>query len=246
MPGILDQMARSAIPANHNHFQPTSPDDFFALQLAYRLNEPNAARHYADLLSHYTVEHLLTAFHRATARGSRSSPARSFHDELRRLGDREVQEIQDRRLAAIRMERRGIAVVILSGYHLEYPPLVRQLPSDTTKAQDSAAGFIGSVIHRCPFATAALEALPGAAEVQRQALLKIIQDVLADHTVGIWQIEKRDILAAYGYPPLHSRGQIQKTIEGIWPDMNGSFGGPLIKDALALGLYCQTEYLFNL
>jgi hypothetical protein len=246
MPGILDQVARSAIPANHNYFQPTSPEDFFALQLAIRLHEPSAAQHYADLLGHYSVEHLLTAFQRATARGSHSDPARSFHDELRRLGDREVKTIQDRRLAAIRMERRGIAVVILSGYHLEYPPLVRQLPSDINKAQNSAAGFISSVIQRCPFATAALETLPGAAEVQRQALLRIVQGIFAEQAVGIWQVEKRDILAAYGYPPLSFRGQVQKTIEGIWPDINGSFGAPLIKDALALGLYCQTEYLFNL
>jgi hypothetical protein len=246
MTGILDQVARSAIPANHSCFQPTSPEEFFALQLACKLHEPSAAQHYSDLLGHYSVEHLLTAFHRATARGSHSDPARSFHDELRRLGDREVKVIQDRRLAAIRIERRGIAVVILSGYHLEYPPLVRQLPSDINKAQNSAAGFISSVIQRCPFATAALETLPGAAEVQRQALLRIVQGIFAEQAVGIWQVEKRDILAAYGYPPLSFRGQVQKTIEGIWPDINGSFGAPLIKDALALGLYCQTEYLFNL
>lgn len=246
MPGILDQVARSAIPANHNSFQPTSPEDFFALQLAYRLHEPSAAQHYADLLGHYSVEQLLTAFQRATTRGSHSDPARSFHDELRRLGDREVKVIQDRRLAAIRMERRGIAVAILSGYHLEYPPLVRQLASNIDKAQNSAAGFISSVIQRCPFTTAALETLPGAADVQRHALSKIVQGVLAEQSVGIWQIEKRDILTAYGYPPLHSRDQVQRTIEAIWPDMNGSFGAPLIKDALALALYCQTEYLFNL
>lgn len=246
MPGILDQVARSAARTNSNQFQPTSPEDFFALQLAYKLHEPSVAQHYADLLGHYSVEHLLTAFHRATTRGSHSDPARSFHDELRRLGDRDAKEIQDRRLAAIRLERRGIAVAIFSGFHLEYPPLVRQLPSDINKAQNSAAGFISSVIQRCPFATAALETLPGGAEVQRQALLKIVQDVLSEQAVGIWQIEKRDILAAYEYPPPTSRGHVQKTIEGIWPDMNGSFGAPLIRDALALGLYCQTEYLFNL
>lgn len=246
MPGILDRVARAAIPANHNQFEPTSPNDFFALQLAYKLHEPSAAQHYAHLFGHYSVEQLLIAFHRATIRGSHSDPARSFHDELRRLGDRDAKEIQDRRLAAIRLERRGIAVVILKGYHLEYPPLVRQLPSDMNKAQHSAASFVSSVIQRCPFVTAALEMLTGAAEIQRRALLKIVQDVLSEQAVGIWQVEKRDILSAYGYPPLTSRSQVQKTIEAIWPDMNGSFGAPLIRDALALGLYCQTEYLFNL
>jgi|SRR5947209_6996346 len=245
MPGILDQVARSATRTNNNQFQPTSPEDFFALQLAYKLHEPSVAQHYADLLRHHTVEQLLTAFHRAVARGSHSDPARSFHDELRRLGNRDAEEIPDRRLAAVRLERRGLAVAIFSGYHLEYPPLVRQLPSDIGKAQNSAAGFISSVMLRCPFVTAALEILPGFAEVQRQTLLKIVQDVLSEQAVGIWQVERRDILAAYGHPPLSSRGQVQKIVETIWPDMNGSFGAPLIRDALALGLYCQTEYLFN-
>lgn len=246
MPGILDQVAKSAAITHHNYFQPTSPEDFFALQLAHRLHEPSVAQHYADLLGQYTVEHLLTAFHRAVGRASHLDLARVFHNELLRLGDREVEEIKDRRLAAIRIERRGVAVAILSGYHLEYPPLVRQLPSDVNKAQSSAAGFISSVMQRCPFGTAALEALPGTTEVQRQSLAKVVQDVLSEQAVGIWQMEKQVVLAAFGYPPPSSRGQVQKIIERIWPDMNGSFGAPLIRDALALGLYCQTEYLYNL
>jgi hypothetical protein len=246
MPGILDQVARSATAVNNNHFQPTSPDDFFALQLAYKLHEPSVAQHYADLLGHYTVEHLLTAFRRAVVRASHLDLARVFHDELRRLGDREIEGIKDRRLAAIRLERRGVAVAILSGYSLEYPPLVRQLPSDTSKAQSSAAGFISSVMQRCPFATAALESLPCSAEVKRQVLAEVVQNVLSEQAVGIWQVEKSTVLGAFGYPPLTTRGQVQKIIESIWPDMNGSFGTPLIRDALAIGLYCQTEYLFNL
>jgi hypothetical protein len=246
MPGILDQVARSATRTNSNHFLPTSPEDFFALQLAYKAHEPVAAQHYADLLRHHTVEYLLTAFRRAVARGSHFDLARSFHDELRRLGDRDIEEIPDRRLAAIRLGRRGLAVAIFSGFHLEYPPLVRQLPSDIRKAQNSAAGFISSVMQRCPFSTAALETPASTAEVQRHSLLRIVQDVLNEQAVGIWHVEKREMLAAFGYPPLTSRVQVQKIVETIWPDMNGSFGAPLIRDALALGLYCQTEYLFNL
>ena len=246
MPGILDQVARSATRTNGNHFLPTSPEDFFALQLAYKTHEPSVAQHYADLLRHHSVEYLLTAFRRAVVRGSHLDLARSFHDELRRLGDRDIEEIPDRRLAAIRLERRGLAVAIFSGFHLEYPPLVRQLPSDIGKAQNSAASFISSVMQRCPFATAALETLASTAEVQRHTLLRIVEGVLSEQAVGIWQVEKRDILAAYGYPPLTSRGQVQKIVETIWPDMNGGFGAPLIRDSLALGLYCQTEYLFNL
>src|SRR5947208_3616435 len=192
MPGILDQVARSATIDSFDHFHPGSPDEFFALQLAYKVNEPAAAQHYATLVKRHSVAQLLTAFRRARLRGSHQDPARSLHDELQRLGDREIDAINDRRLAAIRIDRRAVAVVILSGNHLEYPPLVRQLPSDSNKAQHSAAGFISSVMQRCPFSTAALEALPSDAEVQRQTLLKIIKDVLSEQAIGIWQVERPD------------------------------------------------------
>ena len=52
-----------------------------------------------------------------------------------------------------------------------------------------------------------------------------------------------DTVTEYNF---NQNSQVQQTIEAIWPDINGSFGAPLIKDALALALYCQTEYLFNL
>lgn len=246
MPGILDRVARRTTPAQYTQFQPSNPDEFFALQLAYRLHEPGAAQHYADLLQHYSVAQLLTAFNRAKLRGSQLDPARSFHDQLARLGSRKVNEIKDRRLAAFRIDRRALAVVVLSGTHLEYPPLIRQLASDSNKAHSSAAAFLSLVMQKCPFRTAALEAVPGNSEAQRRSLAQLVQDLLSQQAIGIWQVPKRDMLAAFGYPPLRFRSQVQEIIEAIWPDMNGGFGAPLISDALALGLYCQTEYLFNL
>jgi hypothetical protein len=248
MPGILDQVAHSATTSHNNQFRPNCPDQFFALQLARKLNEPQAAQHYADLSEHHSVGQFLTAYRRTKADGSHREPARSFHDELQRLGDRENEEIRDRRLAAIRLDRRAIAVVIFSGYHLEYPPLVRQLRTDIDKAQSTAAGFIAHVMEKCPFQTAALESLPneGDAEVQRQLLMKTIGDVLQEQAIGIWQVPRPDILAAFGHPPLRTRGQIHEVVETIWPDIIGNGGAPLVRDALALGLYCQTEYLFNL
>jgi hypothetical protein len=246
MPGILDHVARTATQAKYDFFCPTNPDEFFALQLARRLNEGGAAQHYADLMRHHSVEQLMTAFRRASARGSHQDPARSFHDELQRLGNRDLDETQDRRLAAVRVDRRAVAVVILCGIHLEYPPLVRQLPSDSNKAQNSAAGFISKVMQKCPFSTAALESLPCTAEVQRHALIDIIRDVLSEQAVGIWQVEKIDLLAAFGHPPLQHRTGVRRIVEAIWPGINGSVGSALVKDALALGLYCQTEYLFNI
>jgi hypothetical protein len=247
MQGILDRLARISPPAKQNQFTPKSPQEYFALQLAARCNEPAAAQHYADLLGHHGMSQLLTAYRRGRSRGSHTDPARSFHDELRRLGDREDNSHEEpRQIAAIRVDRRALAVVILADDHLEYPPLVRQLSSDASKAQSSAAGFISRVMQKCPFKTAAMETLPCDAEVQRQALMKTIGEVLSEQAVSLWPVPRAEILKSFAYPEPRFRSQVHDIVETIWPNINGSFGAPLVRDALALGLYCQTEYLFNL
>ena len=53
-------------------------------------------------------------------------------------------------------------------------------------------------------------------------------------------------MASFGKPPLRFRVQVRATVDRLFPGTNGSFGDHLIKDALALGLYCQPEYLLNL
>jgi hypothetical protein len=246
MTGILDRVARSSSHAHRTQFRPTTANEFFALRLAQRLHEPSAAQHYADLLERHSLAQLLIAFRRAQTSGSHLDLARSFHVELGRLAGRNGNGASTRRLAAIRIERRAVAVAILSGEHLQYAPLVRQLSSDSDKAIGSAAAFISRILAKCPFKTAALETLPEGEEVQRTALMQTIQRVLSEQAVGIWQTSKQDILAAFGHPPLRFRKQVREVVSSIWPDINGGFGSPLIKDALALGLYCQTEYLFNL
>jgi hypothetical protein len=246
MTGILDQIALSSSRAQGTQFRPTTADEFFALRLAQKLHEASAAQHYADLFERYSQAQLLIAFRRAQATGSHLDPARSFHVELGRLTGRNGNGACTRQLAAIRIERRAVAVVILSGEHLQYAPLVRQLSSDSDKAIGSAAAFISRILAKCPFETAALETLPEGAEVQRSALMKTIHRVLSEQAVGIWQTSKQDILAAFGHPPMRFRNQVREVVSSIWPVINGGFGSPLIKDALALGLYCQTEYLFNL
>jgi hypothetical protein len=246
MVDILDQIARSSSRTQGTQFRPTTADEFFALVLAQKLHEAAAAQHYANLLDRHSRAQLVTAFRRAQTAGSHLDPARSFHVELGRLAGRNGNGASTRRLAAIRIERRAVAVAILSGENLLYAPLVRQLSSDRDKAIGSAAAFISRILAKCPFETAALETLPEGTEVQRTALMQTIHRVLSEQAVGIWQASKQDILAAFGHPPLRFRNQVREVVSSIWPDINGGFGSPLIKDALALGLYCQTEYLFNL
>ena len=246
MTNILDQVARSSSSARYSQFQPSDQQEYFALRLAQKLDDAEAARHYAELVGHYSEAQLLTAYRRAKAAGSHADPARGFHHELKRLEGRTGDDPPTRRLAAIRIERRAIAVAILEGEHLAAPPQVRQLSSNSDKALNSAASFISSVLQKYPLGRTALETIPHETEVLRGDLMDIISGVLIEQGISIWEVSKRDVLASFGYPSPRFRDQVRKTISVIWPGVNGSFGSPLLKDALALGLYCQVEYLFNL
>jgi hypothetical protein len=186
------------------------------------------------------------AYRRAKPAGSHLDPARSFHLELKRLEGRTGDGPAIRRLAAIRIERRAVAVAILEGDHLAAPPQVRQLSSNTDKALGSAASFISRILQKYPLGTAALETIPCKTEVLRGDLMEIISRVLVEQSIGIWEVSKLDVLASFGHPRPRFRNQVRQVISTIWPGVNGSFGSPLIKDALALGLYCQVERLFNL
>jgi hypothetical protein len=246
MTGILDHIAKSTSAARFSQFRPASPQHFFALRLAQRLNDGEAAHHYVELSDRYSQAQLLTAYRRAKANAPHSDLARSFHAELAHRGTHNGNGVNHQRLAAIRIERRTIAVAIFDGNRLIYPPIARQLSSDPEKALGSAAAFISHIRDRCSFDTAALEALPEGGGAQRSHLAKIISDVLAERAVVIWQIAKPEIIRAFGQPPLRFRKQVREVISAMWPEVNGGFGSPMIKDALALGLYCQVEQLLNL
>jgi hypothetical protein len=245
MTNILDQIERRSSSARYSQFEPCDQQEYFALRLAQKLDDAEAARHYAELLDHYSQAQLLTAYRRTKAVGSHSDPARSFHEELKRLEGRTGDDPPMRSLTAIRIERRAVAVAILDGEHLAAPPQVRQLSSNSDKALNSAASFISRMLEKYPLGRAALETVPCETEVLRGDLMDIISRVLIEQDVSIWKVAKADVLASFGHPCPRFRNQVRKVISSIWPGVNGSFGSPLMKDALALGLYCQVEYLFN-
>jgi hypothetical protein len=246
MTNILDRVARNSSSARYGQFQPSDQREYFALRLAQKLDDAVAARHYAELLDQNSEAQLLVAYRRAKATGSHHDPARSFHLELKRLEGRSGDAPTVRRLAAIRIERRAVAVAILEGNHLAAPPQVRQLSSNSDKALGSAAFFISRVLQKYPLDTAALETIPRESEVLRGDLMEIISRVLVEQNIGIWEVPKLDVLASFEHPSPRFRNQVRRAIAAIWPGINGSFGAPLVKDALALGLYCQVERLFNL
>lgn len=248
MTNILDQLAARAA-ATKTQFVPTTRSEFLALRIAQRLTDEKTARYYAELADSYGDSRFLTAFRRIRHSGAGSDQGRHFHIELERLAGRPDIGRSDgyshHRLAGIRIERRAVAIAIFSGEHLDSVPVVRQLSSDSQKAVESAAAFITRMLDRRPFIAAALETIPGGQEVQRALLSQTIVRILHERGVSLWHVPKREVISAFGQPPLRFRNQVRDVITSIFPEVNGSFGGPLIKDALALGLYCQIEHLLN-
>jgi hypothetical protein len=245
MTNILDHVARSASSAQYNQFEPCDQQEYFALRLAQKLGDSSAARHYAELLDHYSRAQFLTAYRRSNAATPHLDPARSFHLQLERMEGHIGDDPPIRLLLAIRIERRAVAVAILEGEHLAAPPLARQLSSNSDKALGTAASFISRLLQKYPVSRVALETIPHEDEVLRGDLNQIISSILIEQGVSIWEVSKPEVLASFGYPSPRFRNQVRRTVSEIWPGVNGSFGSPLIKDALALGLYCQVEYLFN-
>ena len=211
MTNILDQVARSSASARYSQFEPCDQQEYFALRLAQKLDDVEAARHYAELLDHYSQAQLLTAYRRAKAAGSHADPARSFHQELKRLEGRAGDDPPIRRLAAIRIERRAVAVAILEGEHLATPPQVRQLSSNSDKALNSAASFISRILEQYPLGRAALETLPCETEVLRGDLMDIVSRVLIEQDVSIWNIAKSDVLASFGHPGPRFRNPVRQS-----------------------------------
>src|ERR1019366_9751226 len=62
MTNILDQVARSSSAARYGQFQPSDQREYFALRLAQKLDDEAAARHYGELLEHYSEAQLLAAY----------------------------------------------------------------------------------------------------------------------------------------------------------------------------------------
>jgi hypothetical protein len=243
MKSILDQVARSSRRASYGHFRPTTAQAFFALRLASRMGDASAAQHYAELAERYSEGQLLTAYRRALR--THLDVGRRFHLELEPLKRHQCSTESRSKLCAIRIERRAVAVAILDGEHLHHVD-ARQLSSSSDRALESASTFITRrVIDRFQFASAALEIIPNGHEKQRSLLHQAVTHVLRPKGIGILEISKADLFEAFGYPPLRSRTELREITSNIFPSLDQEPGQPWTHDAAALGLYIQTERLFN-
>ena len=85
MPHVLDQVARSS-----GYFRPKTASEFFALQLARKLNDTVSLEKYFALVDHHSEQLLLQAFRRTVnGQGRRQILAERFQAEVERLKQKE-------------------------------------------------------------------------------------------------------------------------------------------------------------
>jgi hypothetical protein len=235
--GILNQLAKS----RRSSFHPSSPDEYFALRLAHRLGEPEAAAHYAVLASQYSQTKLLCACRRAMAAGYGSRPAKIFHDYLSANRTNGGNGVSHPRLMAVRIERRALAVAVFSGIHLE-GRRVLQLSSNPSRAESSTAGFIREMLseNNCP--SVAIESVPD--DIRRAVLHGAIVQQCRANEISVWEISKQSVFDALAHPPLKTRSEVRDLMLRIWPMAALKQSQVCALDAFALGLYVQTERLF--
>jgi hypothetical protein len=234
MTSILDRISR---PSSHL-FVPATADEFFALRLAKDLGEPQAVRHYVQLLDEHKEGKLLVAYRRAS-QGSVANRALRFHQELSRLSAaRPIVSVP--KLAAIKVERRSIAAAVFIGNHLDYTQ-VRQLSSQHEKAEATAIGFTNWIIHSFSIQSVALELQPPDSDIQRAILYRTVTAAVRASAASIWEISLKELLAAYGHPALKFRNQLRDAVRQMWKARGDRL---TLLDAVALGLYVQTERSF--
>jgi len=243
MKELLRPTARHDAELRYTQFRPATLSDFFAFQIARKLDDAIAARHYAELCERYGEDQMFFAFRRV-ANIPADDRARQFHRELENPnGVGSIPSLSHLPFAAIRVERRSVSIVVMRGFNPEHIQF-RQLSSDPDKALASALGFVNRVVEWFPFQSAAIEVVPEALDIQRAQMTAGIIRTLREQSVTFWEIPKQELLVAFGYPTLRSRGEVRNVVVRIWPFFDPHEDRPYVRDAAALGLYCQIERRF--
>jgi hypothetical protein len=238
---ILDQMAVRRPQAS---YRPANVRELFVLRLAQKLGEPKSAEHYAELANSHSDETLLLAYRRSMNHGHPARDlARSFHVELASARAQGSHDQTDR-LLAIKVERRCIAVAVFVGGKLDFHDK-RILPAQPDKADASAIGFLSWVITNLEIESATLERMTNGNEIRRAILNQTVLNTLRASSIPFWEVNKRELLDAFGHPPLQTRGELRQSVQTIlWSMFTSDSPDSQELDAAAVGLYVQTERLF--
>jgi len=147
------------------------------------------------------------------------------------------------RVAAIRIDRRAAAAAVFIGSQLDYTQAV-QLPPILDKAESSVTGFLNWIITSFGIESAAIESIDQDDQIRRLQLTKTAVSVLRGASVAVWEVSRAELLSSFGDPAPRTRKEVRQSVAQIWPMLNTRGTSHWVLDAVAIGLYVQTERLF--
>jgi hypothetical protein len=147
-------------------------------------------------------------------------------------------------VAAISIQRRTVAVAVFRELHLE-GVVVRHIPSDTTRAENTIVGFAHEMCSHYKISAVAIETNERAtARLERS--YACARKAFEDESVSLHEVPLRELMESYAYRPLKLRQQLRRIARKIWPVLENKRYGITSLDAALVGLCAQTKRLLNI
>ena len=153
--------------------------------------------------------------------------------------------MSNHKLAAFKIERRSIAAVLFIETRIDYVQ-VRTLLADEHRSLASALGFVRWFVETLEVQSAAVERLSSHNRIRRATLTGAVIETLRSAGVSVTEVEKSDLMAAFGLPALKTRKAVREVVTDLWPAFEAERSNEGVRDAAALALYVQVERLLQL
>lgn len=149
-----------------------------------------------------------------------------------------------KKLAAFCVQRRAVGIAVFLGMQLGFCD-TKQLIANRGKAAGAALGFANWILENFDVESVAIEDLGDSNDVMRAATQNAVEEMLRSRGISIQKFPTGEFLASFTHPSKAHRKEARSVVATIWPILDSKKAHPAQLDAVALGLYCQTDRLFN-
>jgi hypothetical protein len=102
-----------------------------------------------------------------------------------------------------------------------------------------------SVLRDADCKLTAIEPAPAQEEILRATIHRTVVAQIRNADLSLWEISLKTLLSALSHPPCQTRQQLRDIMLSVWRLPNLKEAHTCALDAMALGLFIQTERLFN-
>src|SRR5205085_1221923 len=116
---------------------------------------------------------------------------------------------------------------------------------DHQKAETTAMGFVNWILESFDIDATVLERFEGGPDLMRAGIYQAVDRTLRASGASIQTIHPPELLCAFAYPSKANRKDVRQVVTTIWPILDARNAHPATLDAVALGLYYQTDRLLQ-